>query len=171
MIDAPIPGESLTAKPKNAPYENPPQTDVAEDALYFHLDKLTDDVRMDSIMQLLEEGMPVQTAVEGLLRAGVANGIHSIDISLMIGPVIHEYIKGFADNLGIDYKEGPDFEEPDWEKTQTEAGKRKAKMPSISKKFEEEERPAPPRDVQDPPSPEPAQNTGKGLMSRPTGDM
>ena len=41
------------------------------------------------------------------------DGIHSIDISLSIAPVIHEYIKGYADAMDIDYDEGFEDEEQD----------------------------------------------------------
>jgi hypothetical protein len=32
--------------------------------------------------------------------------MHSIDVSLIIAPVIHEYLKGYADALEVDYDEG-----------------------------------------------------------------
>jgi hypothetical protein len=35
-------------------------------------------------------------------------GIHTVDVSLIIAPVIHEYIKSTADALGVEYEEGFD---------------------------------------------------------------
>lgn len=109
MFNKPIPGESLTSTPKNAPYENPPEINDPEEALQIHLARLTEPDRMDKVMGLLDIGVDIQTMTEGILRSAVMNGIHSIDISLIIAPVIHEYIKLTADQVGIDYKEG--FEE------------------------------------------------------------
>lgn len=106
MFNKPIPGESLTSTPKNAPYENPPEINDPEEALQVHLSRLTDPERMDKVMGLLDIGVDIQTMTEGILRSAVMNGIHSIDISLIIAPVIHEYIKLTADQVGIDYKEG-----------------------------------------------------------------
>jgi hypothetical protein len=106
MFNKPIPGESLTSKPKNAPYENPPEITDPEEALQVHLARLTDTKRMDKIMGLLDIGVDIQTMTEGILRSAVMNGVHSIDVSLIIAPVIHEYIKLTADQVGIDYKEG-----------------------------------------------------------------
>jgi hypothetical protein len=52
------------------------------------------------------------TLTEGLLRGAVLDGRHSIDVSLIIAPVIHEFIKTTADRVGIDYDEGfPDDSE------------------------------------------------------------
>ena len=46
------------------------------------------------------------TAVEGILRSAVLEGIHSLDVSILIAPHIHEYIKGQADVLKLNYDEG-----------------------------------------------------------------
>ena len=106
MFNAPIPGQSLTTEPKNYPWENPPEYSNAEDALMWHMDRLDDPEKTKACMGLLELGLDVVTLTEGLLRGAVAEGIHTIDTSLIIGPVIHEYITGTADAAGIDYKEG-----------------------------------------------------------------
>ena len=50
---------------------------------------------------MLELGVDVVTLTEGILRAAVAMGKHSIDVSLIIGPIIHELIKSNADVTGI----------------------------------------------------------------------
>ena len=106
MFNAPIPGQSLTTEPKNYPWENPPEYSNAEDALMWHMDRLDDPEKTKACMGLLELGLDVVTLTEGLLRGAVAEGIHTIDTSLIIGPVIHEYITGTADAAGIEYKEG-----------------------------------------------------------------
>lgn len=111
MFSAPIPGESLTSQPKNATYERPPEMTDPEDALVYHIDRLTDFKRMGALVGLLESGIDIRTLTEGLLRMGVFDGIHSIDVSLLIAPAVHEYIKTTADMIGVDYKEGFEDEE------------------------------------------------------------
>lgn len=165
MINAPIPGESLTKKPRNAPYEQPVEKVHPEDALFYHLDKFQDEVRMDAAMQLLEQDIPLQQLVEGVVRSGVANGIHSVDTSMVIAPVIHEYLKGTADSLGILYSEGPDFEDIDIEKMNRRSGKmsayRGSKLVEPEKTVEEEPAPEAPETPEAP--------TGNGLMAKPGG--
>ena len=106
MFNAPIPGQSLTSEPKNYPWENPPRMVDPEEALLFHLEKLEDKKAIESLAGLMALGVDILDLTEGILRAGVADGQHSIDVSLIIAPVIHEYIKGIGDAAGIDYKEG-----------------------------------------------------------------
>ena len=54
----------------------------------------------------LEMGMDLVTLTEGYLRSAVMAGVHSIDVSLIVAPVVHEYIKSTADTLGVEYEEG-----------------------------------------------------------------
>jgi len=114
MFNVPIPGESLTREPKNAPYERPPELADPEDALIYHIDMLTDERSMGGVVLALENGFTVRTLTEGLLRKAVYDGIHNIDVSLIIGPAVHEYVKTTADMLGVEYKEG--FETDDTDK-------------------------------------------------------
>ena len=101
-----IPGQSLTTPPKSAPYERPPQISDPLEAIDYHLEQLDDPKTVEELMFFLQLGIDLSTLVEGVARKAVLDGIHSIDISLSIAPVIHEYIKGYADALDIDYDEG-----------------------------------------------------------------
>jgi len=117
MFDRPIPGQSLTTTPRNAPYERPPEVVDPEQALQIHLDHLTDPDRMEDALFFLEMGVDMVTLVEGILRSAVMEGIHTVDVSLIIAPVIHEYIKSTADLLGVEYNEG--FEDKEGRKRQS----------------------------------------------------
>jgi len=101
-----FPGQSLTAEPMNAPYENPPEMVTPEDAMEYHLDRLTEPDRMESVLDAMELGLDVVTLTEGILRGAVMDGQHSVDISLILAPVVHEFIKTTAHKAGIDYEEG-----------------------------------------------------------------
>jgi len=105
-FDRPIPGQSLTAEPRNAPYERPPEIVDPETAIQVHLARLSDPEIMQDAMFFLESGLDIVSLTEGILRSAVMEGVHSIDVSLIAAPVIHEYIKSTADALGIKYEEG-----------------------------------------------------------------
>ena len=108
-----IPGQSLTTPPKSAPYERPPQISDPLEAIDYHLEQLDDPKTVEELMFFLQLGIDLSTLVEGVARKAVLDGIHSIDISLSIAPLIHEYIKGYADAMDIDYDEGFEDEEQD----------------------------------------------------------
>ena len=120
LLDRPIPGQSLRTPPKSQPYERPPQITDAVDALDYHINRLNRKESKEDIIDLLELDVDVVTITEGVLRRAVMNGIHSIDISIVIAPHIHEFIKGEADALGIDYDEGFEVKKEDIEAAQEE---------------------------------------------------
>lgn len=178
MFDRPIPGQSLTATPRNAPYERPPEVVDPEQALQIHLDRLTDPKRMEDAMFYLDMGVDLVTLVEGILRSAVMNGIHTIDVSLIIAPVIHEYIKTTADTLGVEYDEG--FEDKEARKRQTYARNAmmaKKKMKTMGANPEQVasqiEKPAAEMPMEEPMLPEepmmqPQEEKPMGLMARRT---
>jgi len=171
MFNAPIPGQSLTSEPGNASWERPPQFAAPEDALFWHMERLQEPERIDAMVNLLEEGLDVVSMTEGILRAAVAEGRHSIDVSLIIAPVIHEYITGTADAVGIEYDEGLEDEDKLDESTLQYAANLKAaekvlgdiqagKQPDL----EELEEAAPQQEEME----EPVAEKPKGLMARET---
>jgi hypothetical protein len=108
LTDRPIPGQSLTTPSQSQPYERQPEVTNAIEALEYHMDRLNEPEAKEEAMDLLEMDIDIVTLTEGVLRKAVMDGIHSIDISVSIAPHLHEFIKGEADALGIEYDEGFD---------------------------------------------------------------
>ena len=105
FLEAPVPGQSLTDQPKNWPWENPPEMAEPEEATRYYINKLADEDVMDDLSVLLGGGMPVAPFVKTLLTTGVMNGLHSIDVSIIIAPVIHAFIKAAMTSYGIEVRD------------------------------------------------------------------
>lgn len=106
LLKAPIPGQSLTDEPKNYPWENPPEITDPEEAIAMHMSKFNDPEVLDNMLDLLDVGFPVRALAESILTTSVAAGWHSIDVSLIIAPFIHEHIISMANEAGVSYVEG-----------------------------------------------------------------
>ena len=106
-FEAPIPGQSLTSEPKLYPWETPPKLDKVGDVVAFYIDKLSSQEVMDDLFIALDEGFPLNILVKSILTTGVMEGVHSIDVSMIIAPVLHEYILGAAKIQGVKVKERP----------------------------------------------------------------
>ena len=178
QFERPIPGQSLTTESKGAPFERPPEIAEPLEALDRHLDALDNPGAVQEAMFFLEMGVDLVTLVEGITRNAVMQGIHSIDVSLIISPVIHEYIKGYADAMNIEYDEG--FGKSDHDEKITYARNemlaRKVLSEMSAKRNQEgmqeempTETPAPQEEgmsmMEAPPEPS-MQNETKGLMAR-----
>jgi len=106
IFDRTPPGFSLTQEPKGSPFENPPDIVDPEEATRYHLDKMNNSNAFEDISYFLEAGIDIPTLVQGILRSAVFQGIHSVDVSLIVAPVLHEFIKDIGDATGVDYDEG-----------------------------------------------------------------
>jgi hypothetical protein len=127
-FDAPIPGQSLTAEPRNHPWERPPEIVDPEEALQMHLAKLSDPKMLRVALDLMEtEDLDIKTIVNGRLRGSVSQGMHTIDVSLIIAPVLHEFLKQAAKAAGIEADDG-------FEDKEAEEEFNKARISSLSKK-------------------------------------
>jgi len=102
---APIPGQSLTDEPQNFAWERPPEIVDPNEAIKFHMDRLSEKPVVESVMFLMELGYPVDVLTRSILTASVGEGVHSIDVSLIAAPVIEEELGYMARTAGIEYKE------------------------------------------------------------------
>ena len=132
MFSAPIPGQSLTSEPKNSPWENPPQMTTPEEAVMWHIERLGKPKKVKSVVGLLSLDLDVVTMT-------VAEGRHSVDVSLIIAPIIHEYIKGIGDAAKIDYNEGLDDGEEDIDLREVNMALREKEVEDILKNIEDGE--------------------------------
>ena len=82
-FERPIPGQSLTTEPKNAPYERPPEITDPIEALDAHIDNLLKPGAMEDVLYFLEFGVDLVTMVQGILRSAVMEGIHSVDVKML----------------------------------------------------------------------------------------
>jgi len=139
MFSAPIPGQSLTSEPKNSPWENPPQMTTPEEAVMWHIERLGKPKKVKSVVGLLSLDLDVVTMTEGILRGAVAEGRHSVDVSLIIAPIIHEYIKGIGDAAKINYNEGLDDGEEDIDLREVNMALREKEVEDILKNIEDGE--------------------------------
>ena len=104
LLDGPIPGQSLTTEPGNRPWENPPKLNTVEEAIDFYMKRLSDPEMMNRMLDILEETeLPITVLVEVMTMGGVMQGLHSVDISVLVSPVLVEFIKGAADKAEIEY--------------------------------------------------------------------
>ena len=106
LFDAPIPGQSLTAEVGARPWQQPAQFSTVEEAFEFYAPKISDPKLNDSLLDALEMGLPVSTIAELLVQSGAMEGKHTIDVSILLLPVIMELVAYIADEAEIKYNMG-----------------------------------------------------------------
>ena len=158
--DAPIPGQSLTAPLGDRPWQNPPQYATPEEALEFYIPKILDPIYADQILDVLETGIPITVIANALQSVMVMEGKHTVDVGILVSPVLIELIELVAENAGIKYVKGTDAPDDDKEKiSEAKISKVLAKL----KNSEGEE-----TKIQEEPVISKEQEEPKGLMGRRT---
>ena len=160
-LDAPIPGQGLTAPLGGRPWQRPPQFNTADAALAFYLDRISGERQVSQMLDVLELGVPVDSLVNMMTLGGVMEGLHSADVKTIIEPALAEAVASIAEEAGVEYKLLSDEVGED-EPTQAEvaliAQKSKEKRTGITiKDMVEPEAPAEEEQEDDSP---------RGLMSR-----
>ena len=83
-FDAPVPGQSLTDKPGNYPWEHPPQYTSTEDATEFVWDKLTEPQFAEQVIAMLDSGVPVEAICRIIVFTGFTEGKWTPDVGFII---------------------------------------------------------------------------------------
>lgn len=109
-LGAPIPGMSLTSEPGNRPWEKPPRIVDIDEAISFYVEKLTEPETAADILDKVEEGIPLALMADMFQAGAVAKGIHSIDVGIIVSPVIIEVVKAMAEDSDISYVIGTEKE-------------------------------------------------------------
>lgn len=110
MIDAPIAGQSLTAELGNRPWQQPPQYTTVEEALQFYIPRLTSPELVNDLFNVMETGIPLTTIANAMQSSGVMEGKHSLDVGILIMPVLMETMAYLAEEAGIEYTTGTNKE-------------------------------------------------------------
>ena len=106
MIDAPIAGQSLTAELGNRPWQQPPQYSTVEDALQYYIPRLTNPEMIEDLFNVMETGIPLTTLANAIQSSGVMEGKHSLDVGILIMPVLIETMAYLAEEADVEYEVG-----------------------------------------------------------------
>lgn len=115
-FNAPIPGQSLTAELGARPWQHPPQYTTVEEAMDFYAPRILEPQFRDNIVDVMELGIPLTTIANSLQSGGVMQGKHTIDVGILIMPVLIEMLSYVGDEEGVDYTIGTEMEEEDKDK-------------------------------------------------------
>jgi hypothetical protein len=161
LFDAPIPGMSLTHELGARPWQSPPRITTVEDTVNYYIQKLNDDAVAIQLLSVLEaKEFSVADLAHVIQMSSIMEGVHTIDVGILVTPIIMEFIMFMADAKGIDYLTG--LEDDGQELSQA------AINTALTKFRKESEANANASDDEEPAKEEPTEEPTGGLMSRRT---
>ena len=105
-FDAPLPGMSLTAEVGSRPWQNPPKYASVDEVVDHYVTRMVTPSRTEELLDIMELGVPVSSLADSLQMAGVMNGLHTVDVGVLVTPVIMETLAYMAEREGIEYELG-----------------------------------------------------------------
>ena len=157
QFNAPIPGQSLTTEPKARPWENPPKYTTEDEALAFYVNQINVVDRLQQLIHIMDSGFPIADLVDAVTLSGVMEGLHTIDVAVVISPALFELFRSVADIAGIEYKDGV-VKDEGFSSHIIKLAKGKPRAEELVEQVEEEEL----KNIE---------QSVEGLMSRPDADM
>ena len=106
LLDAPIPGMSLTHELGARPWQTAPQFTTVDEAIEYYMSRMATEEYMEQAVEVLEMGVAVTDIANTMQMAGVMEGKHSIDVGMLVTPLIMEMLMLIGDNADIDYDDG-----------------------------------------------------------------
>lgn len=161
-FDRPTPGMSLTAELGNRPWQQPPQYSTVEEALQWYIPRLVNPELLNPLLDVIEGGLPLTAIANAMQTGGVMEGKHSLDVGILIMPVLVETMAYLAEEAGVEYDDGANIE-PE-EDTPTDS-----RVALAIAKIREETGAEPDEPKMEEPEPQEEKPSG-GLMSRGTTD-
>ena len=98
---AAVPGQSLTTPPAGNPYERPPEETDPKKILSFAIKRLNEPKVKEEMMDLLLMGIPIETLVKNLTKAGFMQGKFTPDVALLLEPPLTMYMVHLAQEENI----------------------------------------------------------------------
>ena len=111
-FDAPIPGMSMTHELGARPWQSPPKHTTVDDAIEYYLDRMSSEEFLDQLTDVMEMGVPVTNIANTMQLGNVMEGIHSVDVGMLVLPVLVEMMMLVGDSAGIKYDSGLSKEAP-----------------------------------------------------------
>ena len=139
-LSRPIPGQSLTHELRARPWQNPPQFSTVEESMDWYLERFDNPELVQEMLSIIEMGIPLSTIANSMQLGAVLQGVHSIDVGVLITPIIIEILRTLAEKTDTNYVMGDEPEDTDRPSDAVmESAVNKVKSMPIEDKVEEEE--------------------------------
>ena len=83
-FDMPIPGMAMTHELGARPWQSPPKMTTVEEGIDFYLSRLVDKKTASRLIEIIEKGVPLTAIAETLTLGGVMQGMHTIDVAVLV---------------------------------------------------------------------------------------
>ena len=105
-FDRPIPGMGMTHELGARPWQTPPTYATVEEASEYYIERMSSDEFRASLINVMKMGVPLTVLANTIQMASIMEGLHTIDVGMLVIPIIVEIMMTIGDGSGIKYNTG-----------------------------------------------------------------
>ena len=111
-FDRPIPGMSMTHELGARPWQTPPTYATVEEAADYYIERMANPDFRDQLLDIMEMKIPLTTLANTIQLGSVMEGIHTVDVGMLMIPILVETMMLIGDNADVDYVTGMEGGKP-----------------------------------------------------------
>tara|TARA_R110002020_G_scaffold3200_1_gene14616 strand:+ start:1121 stop:1642 length:522 start_codon:yes stop_codon:yes gene_type:complete len=111
-FDRPIPGMSMTHELGARPWQTPPTYATVEEAADYYIERMANPDFRDQLLDIMEMKIPLTTLANTIQLGSVMEGIHTVDVGMLMIPILVETMMLIGDNADADYVTGMEGGKP-----------------------------------------------------------
>jgi hypothetical protein len=96
----------MTFEVGSRPWQTPPELTTVEQATDYYVERMNTDAFKGQLVDVMEMGVPLTTLANTIQLASVMEGVHSVDVGILMIPIIVELLITIADSQGAKYQTG-----------------------------------------------------------------
>jgi hypothetical protein len=105
-FDRPIPGMGMTAELGGRPWQTPPTYTTVEEASDYYIERMSNPAFREQLIDVMEMKVPLTTLANTIQLASVMEGLHSVDVGMLMIPILVETMMLIGDSAEVKYVTG-----------------------------------------------------------------
>ena len=109
-FDRPIPGMGMTHELGARPWQTPPTYVTVDEAADYYVEKMSSPEFRDKLLDVMAMNVPLTTVANTMQLASVMEGLHTVDVGMLMIPILVEVMALIGDSADVDYVTGMDMQ-------------------------------------------------------------
>ena len=107
-FDAPIPGMGMTHELGARPWQTPPTYTTVEETSDYYIERMSNPKFKEQLLDVMEMKIPLTTLANTIQLGSVMEGLHTVDVGILMIPILVETMALIGDSSDVDYITGMD---------------------------------------------------------------
>jgi len=105
-FDAPIPGMGMTHELGARPWQTPPTYTTVEETSDYYIERMSNPKFKEQLLDVMEMKIPLTTLANTIQLGSVMEGLHTVDVGMLMIPILVETMMLIGDSADIKYVTG-----------------------------------------------------------------